>query len=275
MSSGIILATSVVVFKQELEQERLSIGGVMRICADLGIRALEIRDEANLGLGGMDVQGEQLREVCKELESLSSDLGVNLIVASGAALGSEGDYARLLKAIECATSLSSPIVRVFPPASAESSSHRDFGCPEIKRLEPILRTAESSGVLLCVENTSAPEGSIHRIADLVDSVESQLGVSLGITFDTGNCVMNDMDGSALDAMRTAGSRVRYVHLKDVRRDEDLSLTDCGPGTGIVDFGAVFSELARNSFRGYACFEFGGAGEGFMALEKALDHITRY
>ena len=54
MSAPITLAASVVVFKRELEQKQLSIEDVMRACADLGIPALEVRDEEGLGLPPAD-----------------------------------------------------------------------------------------------------------------------------------------------------------------------------------------------------------------------------
>jgi hypothetical protein len=73
MNGSIELAASVVVFNQELKRERLSIEDVMRICADCGIRALEVRDEEWFGLPPVDVSATEFDEACKRLKLLSTD----------------------------------------------------------------------------------------------------------------------------------------------------------------------------------------------------------
>ena len=269
MSAPITLAASVVVFKRELEQKQLSIEDVMRACADLGIPALEVRDEEGLGLPPADAPAAELARACERLRLLSSGIGVELIVASGASLGLEADCPRLLRAIDAAHSLGSPVVRVFLPKLATWHVGADFDHSVVQPLEPGLRAADAAGVLLCVENTSSPEGSVSRIMGFVDQVESQLGLSIGMTLDTGNCLMNEQDGDPRQAAKLAGRRVRYVHLKDVRCDMDSNLKDCAPGFGSIDFRSFFGELNAGCFQGYACFEFDGAGEGLVWLGNAL------
>lgn len=269
MSAPITLAASVVVFRRELEQEQLSIEDVMRACADLGISALEVRDEEWLGLPPVDAPVAELARACERLRLLSSSIGVRLIVASGASLGLQADCTRLLRAIDAAHSLGSPVVRVFLPKLATWHVGADFDHSVVEPLEQVLRAASAAGVLLCVENTSSPEGSVSRIVSFIDQVESQLGLSIGMTLDTGNCLMNEQDGDPTQAVKLAGRRVRYVHLKDVRCDMGSNPTDCAPGFGSVDFRSFFAELNAGCFRGYACFEFDGAGEGLAWLGNAL------
>jgi len=269
MSAPIALAASVVVFKRELERKQLGIEDVMRACADLGILALEVRDEEWLGLPPADAPAVELARACDRLKLLSSSIGVRLIVASGASLGLEAHCPRLFRAIDAAQSLGSPVVRVFLPKLATWHVGADFDHSVVKPIEPVLRAANATGVLLCVENTSSPEGSVGRIVSFIDQVESQLGLSIGMTLDTGNCLMNEQDGDPTQAVKLAGRRVRYVHLKDVRCDMDSNLKDCAPGFGSVDFGSFFGELNAGDFSGYACFEFDGAGEGLVWLGNAL------
>lgn len=275
MNGSIELAASVVVFNQELKRERLSIEDVMRICADCGIRALEVRDEEWFGLPPVDVSATEFDEACKRLKLLSTSSDVRLIVASGASLGEEADCPRLLRAITSAKSLGSPIVRVFLSELAEWQTGENIGRDVMERLEPILKEANSSGVLLCIENTSETEGSVSRVVDFIDQVESQLGIVLGMTLDTGNCVMNEEDGSPAQVTKLAGGRVKYVHLKDVCPDENSNLRDCAPGSGSVEFRSVFDELKAGGYCGYACFEFDGGGEGLDWLRKALSKTRQY
>jgi sugar phosphate isomerase/epimerase len=275
MNASIELAASVVVFKQELEQARLSIEDVIWICADYGIQALEVRDEERFGLPPTDVPAAEFNETYERLKLLSTDSDVSLIVASGASLCEEADCPRLLRAITGAKSLGSPVVRVFLSELAEWQTGENLNRNVIERLEPILEAAESSGVLLCVENTSGPEGSVNRVVNFIDQVEFQLGIVLGMTLDTGNCVMNEEEGSPAQVAKLAGGRVKYVHLKDVCPDENLNMRDCAPGSGSVNFRSVFDELKAGGYCGYACFEFDGVGEGLNWLRKALSKTRQY
>jgi sugar phosphate isomerase/epimerase len=205
----------------------------------MGIQALEVRDEERFGLPPTDVPAAEFNETYERLKLLSTDSDVSLIVASGASLCEEADCPRLLRAITGAKSLGSPVVRVFLSELAEWQTGENLNRNVIERLEPILEAAESSGVLLCVENTSGPEGSVNRVVNFIDQVEFQLGIVLGMTLDTGNCVMNEEEGSPAQVAKLAGGRVKYVHLKDVCPRRELKHEGLCPGKRVGEFSLGF------------------------------------
>jgi len=99
---------------------------------------------------------------------------------------------------------------------------------------------------------------------------------IGLCLDTGHYVYGG--GDPLEAVRTFGSRIDYLHLKDVAphrlervRREKLDFNEgvaagvfCPLGQGRVPFAEIFDELASSEFEGWAVVEqdvdpTGGAG----------------
>jgi inosose dehydratase len=89
---------------------------------------------------------------------------------------------------------------------------------------------------------------------------------VGLLLDTGHAVYGGSD--PVDVLRRHGSRVRYVHLKDVRADElarvrttDISMSEawkrgvfCPLGEGVVDFPGVVESLRSRGYDGWLIVE---------------------
>ncbi len=82
--------------------------------------------------------------------------------------------------------------------------------------------------------------------------EQMRDTRFGICFDTGHFLRSG--GDALATLKTIGSRVRSVHLKDVVA-ADPDGHDCVFGTGIFDVRGLLAELERRRFHGHLAMEY--------------------
>ena len=103
----------------------------------------------------------------------------------------------------------------------------------------------------------------REIERLCDSVDADL---LGLCLDTGHYQYGG--GNPVDAVRQYGSRIRHLHLKDIRpavldsvRRDGVDFLEavrrdvfCELGAGAVDFPRVISELTAAGFDGWAIVE---------------------
>jgi acetyl esterase len=108
-------------------------------------------------------------------------------------------------------------------------------------LRPLCEAAGERGMLLLYEGTLPAEG----VRDLAALVASD---AFGCYFDTANVVTRGLDSAA--ELRHLGELVRRVHVKDVR----VSVNDCPPGLGLVDFPAVADALDDIRYDGWVVLE---------------------
>jgi inosose dehydratase len=96
----------------------------------------------------------------------------------------------------------------------------------------------------------------------VDRLMENTGYEVGLLLDTGH--MTVAGGDPVAVAKKHASRIKHVHCKDVRRyaleacrRRDTSFSEavlCGlftaPGDGIVDYGKIFSILAKADYKGW-------------------------
>jgi hexulose-6-phosphate isomerase len=107
-------------------------------------------------------------------------------------------------------------------------------------VEELLKTAESSGVDLCLENVwNGLFLSPLELADFIDSFGSD---RLGVYFDVGNILRYHQDPA--DWIKTLGHRIKRVHIKDFRETFGWSGTYAFArlGEGNVDWASVMAAL---------------------------------
>jgi sugar phosphate isomerase/epimerase len=108
-------------------------------------------------------------------------------------------------------------------------------------LRPLCRAAAGRGVSLLYEGT-LPSERIGRLAAGVDSR------AFGCYFDTANVVTRAMDTAT--ELRALGGLVGRVHLKDAR----VTVGDCPPGLGRVDFAETARALDEIGYEGWVVLE---------------------
>jgi len=105
----------------------------------------------------------------------------------------------------------------------------------------LCQTAAAAGVVLCYEGT-LPADAIRLLADRVGSP------AFGCYFDLANVVASGLDTAT--EIRLLGSVIRRVHFKDVR----VTVGDCPPGLGWVDFAESATALDEIGYDGWIVLE---------------------
>lgn len=110
-------------------------------------------------------------------------------------------------------------------------------------------------------------GTFVETPDEIDRLLSETEPELvGLLLDTGHCVYGG--GDPVDIVKRHGSRIGYVHLKDVREEElqrvvttDIAMEEawkrgvfCPLGEGVVDFPQVVASLRGRGFGGWMIVE---------------------
>ena len=117
--------------------------------------------------------------------------------------------------------------------------------------------AAALGVRIVVEPTSADSNLLEQAGDCLRLIE-ETGADAGVMLDTSHIFQRNDE--VRDALRSAGSRLAYIHLADSNRD--------APGTH-HDFSSVVGELRSLGYDGWLSMEI-----GFNRREVDPDGLAR-
>lgn len=176
----------------------------------------------------------------------------------------------LARAIDIAAELGAPVVSLWSGAPAAGDpmarAHRRLAA----NLEPVLRHAERSGVLLGFE----PEpGMLVETLDQALALRGALGEpgTLGITLDIGHCrCVEAGPAPEVACVRRAGDHLVHVHIEDMRRGvhEHLEL-----GAGEVDVAGALEALAEIGYGGLVAVELSRHSHvAHEMVPRALAHL---
>jgi inosose dehydratase len=134
----------------------------------------------------------------------------------------------------------------------------------VRGLHHIGEKANKAGMRLCYHHHMGTGVMMRPDVDrLMESTDPEL---VHLLLDTGHMAL--AGGDPLDLAKTYASRIKHVHLKDVRADvvkmaqeQDLSFQDAieagvftVPGDGSIDFVPIFAALAQAGFEGWLVVE---------------------
>jgi sugar phosphate isomerase/epimerase len=188
---------------------------------------------------------------------LLQEFGVG-VSAIGSPVGKsdiEGDFerelGRLRAALDAASKLETPLVRVFSFFIPEGrhGQHRD---EVLRRMAALADEAQSHGCTLVHENETAIYGdTAERCLDLVEAVGSP---ALRTAFDPANFVQVGVD--PLDAWRLLANSVVHFHVKDAVAPGEGGLMESVrlPGQGDGHLPKLLGELGRCGYDGFLTIE---------------------
>lgn len=142
--------------------------------------------------------------------------------------------------------------------------NRDQWAALFAGLEELGKIANDNGMRLCYHPHMGTGVMIQSDVDrLMENTKPEL---VHLLLDTGHLAFAGADPLAVT--RTYGSRIKHIHLKDVRadvvarvREENLSFKDAieagvftVPGDGSIDFVPIFEALAAAHFEGWLVIE---------------------
>ena len=126
-----------------------------------------------------------------------------------------------------------------------------------------LLEAVPGNVLLAVENTPLPSGSVQSILDIVGRYPEH---RVGVCLDLGHA---NIEGEVLSAIRTASPRLVHIHASDNLSGRDDHLV---PGRGSIPWKPVFAALSEIGFGGAFTVELRDYTRGEDPLYNSFDEI---
>jgi len=157
--------------------------------------------------------------------------------------------AHTLAVIDLAAALGAPCISLQPGGPMEDDARRDEYLALFRRgLERVLPAAEAAGVTLAIE--PEPGLLIESAAEYLDFVADFQHPALACNCDVGHLYCVDEDPP--EAIAALGEHIAHVHLEDIaptRVHQHLV-----PGTGGIDFPAVFAALASIGYDGFVTVE---------------------
>jgi predicted dehydrogenase/sugar phosphate isomerase/epimerase len=193
------------------------------------------------------------------VSEIGSPLGKVLITSSW-----KKEWERYERAIEMAHYFNCPRIRIFSfyfPKGHTPEQHRET---VIKRLKEMTDRAEKDGIILLHENEAHIYGDTGiRCKDLAESINSP---NFKLIFDPANYVFIDTKAYT-QWYQMQEHLITHLHIKDYGFDKKFY--PAGQGDG--EFDALFKELVKKDFTGFATMEphlaHGGQFSGFTGPEK--------
>lgn len=170
-----------------------------------------------------------------------------------------GAQAQLLRDIEDARALGSPLLRVNLGERPAPSSPKGPGAAA----REAVACAARAGVALALENNARPPG--ERLADIKATLEEFNSPVLGTNIDFANYATTGQD--PLEAIRALAPWIIYVHAKDARRDA-RGWTSTSLGAGSLPLKEIMAALDETGRTFLSCFEFPGEGDPEAAIAKS-------
>jgi len=207
-----------------------------------------VREAARRGFRGVEIPTRTLdngETDIARLRAVIDELNLEVVVS---AFGTETEY--LQKHLVHARELGARVLRTVIGGAAYGGDRRalagkwqEFMAGVRARLEPVVREARKSALVLAVEN--------HQDAASEDLLWlcQELGAdTFGIVLDAANPLATAEH--PLTFARQVAPYVRYLHLKDYQiywSDEGYRLVRCAVGTGVIPFQQVLAVLAEHGY----------------------------
>jgi len=174
-----------------------------------------------------------------------------------------------LRMAEIAAGIGAPSVRVFGDRVQSGNDRKHTATRIADSLSWLAERLMHTEIEVWLET----HGDFARSAD-VEEIFAQLdGLNVGIIWDPANAF--EQRGEAPLIHPRLSSRIRHVHLKDLKKE---ALCSCYvlPGEGEFPFNAMFSSLAEIGFDRFVSFEWEKLWHPeLVAPEVALPHFIRW
>lgn len=132
-----------------------------------------------------------------------------------------------------------------------------------KRLSQVGNAMSDKGLRLCYHHHM---GTVVQSGDDVDALMNETGDNVHLLLDAGHALFAGIDPA--DLSQRYADRIGHVHCKDIREsvmrqslNRDCSFLDAVlngvftvPGDGCINFGEIFSVLAKVDYRGWVVVE---------------------
>ena len=113
---------------------------------------------------------------------------------------------------------------------------------------------------------------VSNTAETVEVLARIKSNAVGMTFNTGHFHL--AGDNLIDSIKTLGKHIRHVHIEDVAGDDSGAIVV--PGTGVVDFGAVFRAFDEINYAGWFTVDLSAADmHPDEAAKQAFHYLARF
>jgi len=237
----------------------IEIAEALRQIRDCGYDGVEVcLEPAPLRPGRITQAGaEKVRATCDELGLEISSASFH---ADNAEL--ESRMRETFEAVNVATWLGTNVLVVNAERAVEDEAARARQFAEIvERMKRLCGLAEPKGVRIAVE--PEPRLAVATADDMLRLVEAVGSPALAVNLDIGHAEVTE--GDVPGTIDRFGPLIVHTHIEDIAGRVHKHLV---PGTGEIDYRAVFAAFDRVGYRGIHTIDLFGLGE------KAIDTARR-
>lgn len=257
-------------------QEKLFRGGItiydfINLCHRNGIQSIELLD--------CFVGEEEIEEVNRLLKKLGMRVS-SYSVSNDFALADSPERKEQLqyikKCMDAALTLSTGMIRVFSGSLKDGVSLETAEDWIVECYREIVPFAEKKGITMVLENHGTLAGKSEQVKRILDRVGSS---ALKSNADIGNFLL--ANENSLEAVKNLGSRIGFVHLKDLKKAEkaeDYPTMDGSIyqgvvlGEGEVPISDIMIYLKENHYSGYLSIEYEGPGDPVRGTVECIQYM---
>lgn len=257
-----------------VEEKEWTVIDFIKYCSQTGIKEVEL---LSVFWKDIDRELDQVVLYMKEQGIKASSYAVtnNFVIADENARNSA--LQEIIKGIEIAKKLNTPILRVFAGNLIQGISENEGFRWIIEGLRKAALEAEKSGVILCIENHGKLAGKGSQIKKIIDEVGSS---ALRSTFDVGNFLL--VDENTMEAAKILFPYIQHVHLKDFKKNKDGEYSSLSGehfdgvaiGEGDVDIAGMIDMLNDAGYQGAYVLEYEGTGSELDGIQRCYDYYNK-
>ena len=188
------------------------------------------------------------RNVIQDRGLVVASIGSSACFHSSDVRERQRNFDSALRMAEIAAGLGAPSIRVFGDRIQPGNSRQEAAAWIADSLTRLAEKLKSSGVEVWLET----HGDFATIANVNEVLALLDDAPVGIIWDPANAF--EQHGEAPLISPRMASRIRHVHLKDMKRDAQGSFHYVATGEGEFPFQTMFASLAEIGFDGFVSFE---------------------
>jgi sugar phosphate isomerase/epimerase len=177
--------------------------------------------------------------------------------------GRKKEIAKVKEGIDMAVFLQTKLLRVFSGDLKDGLAFEACFNMIVESYKECVGYAREKGVVMVLENHGLLAGKSGQVKDIIEAVGSEF---LQANADTGNFIL--VGEKPLDAVKNLGGLVKFVHFKDMKKDENGVYPDLQGvrfngtviGAGECDVKGVADYLRKTGYDGWLSIEFEGEGD---------------
>jgi sugar phosphate isomerase/epimerase len=265
------LSVSAWCLQEQLFSGEITIYDVIKLCYKNGIASIELLD--------CFVRKEDIEEINRLLKKLDMRVSSYSVSNDFALVDSQERKEQLQyikKSMDTALALGTGIMRVFSGSLKDGVSLETAEDWIVECYREIVPFAKEKGIIMVLENHGLLAGKSDQVKRILDRVGS---TALKANADIGNFLL--ANENSLEAVNNLGSRIGFVHLKDLKKAEeaeDYPTIDGSMyqgvvlGKGDVPVNDIIQYLKEKHYSGYLSIEYEGPGDPVRGTVECIRYM---